>query len=69
MKTSYDDVIPTADHFFYRWDQRTSIPAEEMCEPQRGLHLKIKLIESHSIRVSWSAYELFSRPYIYIYIL
>ena len=47
---------------FYQWDPSTTILTEEMCGSQRGPCWKTDLIWSHSMRVSWSAYELFSQP-------
>ena len=42
---------------------------DEVYGPSEGVCSKINLIWSHSMRVSWSAYELFSlSSYIYIYI-
>ena len=35
---------------------------KEACRPQGGVYWKTKLIWSHSLRVSWLAYKLFSRP-------
>ena len=40
--------------FFYQWDSSTAKTIEEVCRPQGRLFGKM--------RVSWSAYELFSWP-------
>ena len=39
-----------------------AISTKEECRPKKVLCWKINLIWSHSMRVSWSAYELFSWP-------
>ena len=62
LKCSYDNVISAVDIFFDQWDPRTSTPMEDMCGLQGWLCWKINLILSHFMRVSWSAYEPFSRP-------
>ena len=57
-------VISAIDDFFYHFfdqlDPTTATPMEEVCEPQGELCLKINLIWSHFMRISWSANELFS---------
>ena len=45
---------------FDQWDPSTATPMEGVCRPQHPCW-KINLIWSHSVRVSWSANELFSR--------
>ena len=69
-KNSHDVVISLID-FFDQQDPSTVTAMKEMNGLQggRGLYWKINPIESHSMRISWSAYELFGwPPYIYIYI-
>ena len=61
QKSSYDDVIPAVDDFFYQWDLSNATPIEEVCGPQKELCWKINVIWSHSMRVSQSAHELFSQ--------
>ena len=75
LKSSYADIISAIDDFFDKWDPSTVTLIKEMCGLHGGLCLKINLIQSHSMIVSYSAYELFRRPlyayihiYIYIYI-
>ena len=54
--------------WLYQWDQNIATPMGEMCGLQEGLCWKIKLIWSHSIKVSWLAYKFFSRPlYVCMY--
>ena len=47
--------------FLDQWDPSTAI-LKEVCELYGRLCWKINLIWSHSMRVSWSIYELFSWP-------
>ena len=47
---------------FVQWDPSTAILVEEVCGPQIGLCWKLNLIWSHSMRIFWSAYELFNQP-------
>ena len=61
LKSSEAEKFIWARHIFcwwlfYQWDPSTATPIEEVREVQRGLCLKILM------RVSWSAYELFSWP-------
>ena len=62
LKSSYDGVIATINDFSDQWAPSTAAPMEKLCEPQEGLGWKINLIWSHSMWISWSAYELFSQP-------
>ena len=48
--------------FFYPWGPSNVTLTEEIWGPQGTLHWKIKLIRSHSMRVSWSGNNLFSWP-------
>ena len=47
---------------FLQWNLSTATPMEDVYEPQEALCWKINFIWSHSIRESWWALELFSRP-------
>ena len=58
LKSLYDNVISAVD----QWDPSTATVMEEVCGAQRGLCWKINLIWSYSMKVSWSGYELFSKP-------
>ena len=59
LKSSYDDIISTVDDFLDQQNPRIATLMEEICGTQCGLYQKINLIWSNSMRVSWSAYELF----------
>ena len=61
LKNSYDDIISTVDDFLDQWDPSIAAPIEEVCGAQGRLCWKINLIWSHSMRVSWSVYELFGQ--------
>ena len=49
-------------NFFDHCDPSTATLMEEVCVLLEELSWKINLIWSYSMRVSWSAYELFSYP-------
>ena len=76
LKSSYIEVIYAVDDFFNKCDPSTATPIE-VCGTQEVLCWKINFIWSHSMRLYWSAYELFCWPlselrrtwyYIFIYI-
>ena len=67
LKISYDDDVIFAICYFFtngiqerqhRW--KKCVPLEELCR-------KINLIWSHSMKISWSACELFSRLALWIF--
>ena len=62
LKHLYDDIISAVDDFFNQWDPSTATAMKEVCGLQSGLYWKINHIWSHSMRVSWLAYELFRQP-------
>ena len=56
-----------------QYEASTTTSIEVMCEWLNALCWKINLTWLHSMRISWSAYKIFSQPscvciYIYIYI-
>ena len=61
LKSSYDDIISAAGDFLSNEIQALQYQWMKCAESKGGLCWKINLIWSHSMRVSWAAYELFSQ--------
>ena len=56
----HDEIISAVDDLLM--DLSTATLIKEVCGPQGKLYWKINHICTHSMTVSWSAYELFSQP-------
>ena len=61
LKSSYEDAISAVDGFSDPRESSMAKSMEEVCGQEGGLCWKINLIWLHSIRLSWSDNELFSR--------
>ena len=61
-KSSYDDIIFAVNDFFRPIRSKHCNTDKRSVWSTRETILKRKLFRSHSMRVSWSGYELFSQP-------
>ena len=64
LKSSYDDVISDVDYLFDQLDlstEKSNGRSYISMKLPMGCFVEIKLLWSYSLRVSWSAYELFRR--------